>query len=309
MHRRTVATFAVLAGFAIAGCGPGRGGGAADARPLGGDAGGADAPMGWVDGAPTADGQNGCGGLNNCYSVYAHSDHTLYVIDLQQKTLVTVGNFNAPQVPVGGGTAEDVITDLAVAPDNTIYVISETAIYTADPNDGHVTMVGSLSACGNKTVALTTTPDGKIYAGDFSGALCQIDVSQSPPVVMAPVMMADNLALTGDMVAVDDGTVYGTAYNLADKANMGTQANNLLVSVNLATGAVTQLGQTGYPRLYGASFALGKVFGFTHDGTGRVIEIDRTTGAGTVFATFTDPGTGAGISFAGAGVNSLVQVN
>jgi hypothetical protein len=300
MRRRTAAALALLAGLVLTGCGPspGGGGGIADARGLGPDApGGRDGSPSGVDG-----GQRG-------YSVYAHGDHTLYVIDLQQKSLVTVGDFNAPQVPVGNGTAEDVITDLAVAPDDTIYVISETAIYTADPNDGHVTRVGSLAACGTKTVALTTTPAGKIYAGDFNGALCEIDVSQSPPVVMAPVTMGDGLALTGDMVAVDDGTVFGTAYKLADGANSGTQADNLLVSVDLTTGAVTQLGPTGYPKLFGTSFALGEVFGFTHDGTGRVIQIDRTTGQGSVFATFTDPGTGTGIKFAGAGVNSLVQVD
>ena len=51
------------------------------------------------------------------------------------------------------------------------------------------------------------------------------------------------------------------------------------------------------------------MFGFTHDGTGHVVTIDRTTGVGTLFATFTDPATNKGISFAGAGVNSLVVIN
>jgi hypothetical protein len=50
------------------------------------------------------------------------------------------------------------------------------------------------------------------------------------------------------------------------------------------------------------------VFGFTHDGTGHVVQIDPTTGMSTMFATFTDPSTHQPISFAGAGVNSLVPV-
>ena len=55
------------------------------------------------------------------------------------------------------------------------------------------------------------------------------------------------------------------------------------------------------------AFALGKVFGFTHDGTGRVLTVDPTTGVGTLFNTFTDPTSHMPISFAGAGVNALVD--
>jgi Repeat of unknown function (DUF6923) len=301
----------LLACTLVTACGPSsRGGGGNGDRP---DAAGdvdAPAPIDASD-LPLPDGQQaGCGNLNNCYSVYAHGDHTLYVIDLMAKTLVTVGPFKAPLVKVGSAMKEDVITDLAVAPDNTIYVISETALYIADPHDGHVTQVGSSAACGTKTVALTATPAGKIYAGDFNGSLCEVDVTTHPPTMKPPVTMSGGYALTGDMVAVDDGTVYGTAYKLADAANTGTQINNVLVTVDLTTGAVTPIGGgSGYPKLFGASYALGKVFGFTHDGTGNVVEIDRTSGAGTIYATFTDAATQKGISFAGAGVNALVVVN
>jgi len=281
--------------IALIGCGPANHGKAPDARGGDGDA-AIDAPS-----FPDADPNAPDGPVANDYTVYAHGDHTLYKIDLQQKQLDTVGPFNAP--------SNDVITDLAVAPNNTIYVISETALYTADPNDGHVTKVGATSACGTKTVALTTTPDGKIWAGDFNGAICEVDISVSPPVIKTPVTMQGGLALAGDMVAVDDGTVFGTAYKLSDAANTGTQLNNILVTVDVKTGAVTQLGMSGYPKLFGTSFAGGKVFGFTHDGTGHVVTIDRTTGVGTLYATFIDPGTQKGISFAGAGVNSLVVVN
>jgi len=249
-------------------------------------------------------GQQGCGNLPNCYSVYAHSDHVLYVVDLMAKTLSRVGAFAAPQV----GGQEDVITDLAVAPDNTIYVISETALYTASATDGHVTKLGSLAACGMRGVALTTTPDGKLWTGDFKGAVCQIDLTTSPPMVKPAATLSNGMALSGDLVAVEDGTVYGSIYKLSDPANMGTQTNNVLAKIDLASGAVTQIGPTGYPKLFGTSFALGNVIGFTHDGTGHVVMIDRTTGTGTVFATFMDPMTNMPISFAGAGVNSLVPV-
>jgi len=270
-----------LAILIVAACGPGSHGG----HPGPDGSMGIDSNNGGDDAPPTS------------YPIYAHSDGVLYTIDLVTKALVTIGNFNAP--------SNDVITDLAVAPNGTIYVISETALYTADATDGHVTKVGSLSACGNKGVALTTTADGRLWMGDFMGAICQIDFSVNPPVVKAPVMMSDHMALAGDMVGVDNGTVFGTAYDLNQSA---TQNNNVLVKVDVSTGAVTQIGASGFPKLFGASFSEGKVFGFTHDGTGRVVTIDTATGAGTMFGTFMDPATNKGISFAGAGVNSLVVI-
>jgi hypothetical protein len=259
--------------------------------------GGTDASQGSGSGSGS---NNGSGSGSDNFNVYAHSDTVLYVVDVNAKTLNTVGPFNAP--------SGDVITDLAVAPDNTIYVISNTAIYTASATDGHVTMLGSLSACGSKGVALTTTPDGKLWTGDFMGTLCQIDTAQSPPAVLPPISMTSGMALSGDFVAVSNGTVFGTAYKKTDSANMGTQLDNVLVKLDIATGAVTQIGATGYPKLFGVAFAANQVFGFTHDGTGHVVTIDPGSGTGTLFGTFMDPNTHQGISFAGAGVSSLVPI-
>jgi hypothetical protein len=268
-------TLALL--FLIA-CGPGQrgGGGTVDGNGGGGD---------------------GNGGGNGSYLVYAHSDTVLYTIDLHSQALVTVGPFDAP--------ANDPITDLAVAPDGTIYVISETAMYSADPGDGHVTKLGSLSTCGTKGVALTTTSDGRLWMGDFMGSICQIDISHAPPTVKPPITMSGGMALAGDMVGIGDGTVFGTAYKIGDTAS---QNDNVLVKIDVATGTVTKLGPSGYPKLFGASFQEDKVFAFTHDGTGRVVTIDTTTGVGTMFGTFMDPATQKGISFAGAGVNSLIVI-
>ena len=281
--------YVLIMGMLLVACGPAASGPRGDGGGGGGDGGGG--------------GGGGGDGGNGSYSVYAHSDSVLYTIDLSTKSLVTVGNFNAPSAP--GGNSPDVITDLAVAPNGTIYVISETSLYTASPTDGHVTKVGSLSTCGTKAVALTTTSDGRVWMGDYMGAICQIDISGAAPVVKPPVTMQGGYALSGDMVGIGDGTVFGSAYKLSDSS---TQNNNLLVKVDVTTGAVTEIGATGYPKLFGVAAAENKVFGFTHDGSGRVVTIDTTTGAGTMFGTFTDPSTSQGISFAGAGVNSLVVI-
>ena len=112
-------------------------------------------------------------------------------------------------------------------------------------------------------------------------------------------------ALAGDIVGIDSGTVFGSAYKTSDSM---TQNNNILVKVDVTTGAVTEVGATGFPKLFGVAAAANGVFGFTHDTTGRVITIDTNTGVGTMFGTFMDPSTNKGISFAGAGVSSLVTI-
>jgi hypothetical protein len=305
--RITLLASSFFASLCLLACGPdGHSGDTIDA----GNGGQPDAPPSpFIDGGPLADGgQQGCGEQVSCYTVYAHSDHVLYRLDLVNKQIETVGPFNAPLVMVGNQMLEDVITDLAVAPDDTIWGISKTNLYTASATDGHVTKVGSTASCGTQTVALTFTTDGTLLAGDFTGKFCKIDWQANPPTIsQVAAAMGQNLALSGDMVALADGTLFGTAYNLNDGTNMGTQANNLLVKINPTTGQVTQtMGMTGYPKLFGVAYDQGQVFGFTHDQTGHVITIDPTTGVGTIWGTFNDPTTNMPISFAGAGVSPNV---
>ena len=237
-----------------------------------------------------------------CYTVFAHSDHELYKIDLMAKTLVDIGPFNAPKVPSGSKMVEDSITDLAVAPDDVIWAISNTQLYTADPNDGHVTLVGKVTSCGKAAVAMTFGPDGTLYAGDLTGAFCKIDLSSSPPTVTQIGTLSGGLTLAGDIVAVGDGTMYGTAYRLSDTSG-GTRSNNLLIKIDPTNAQTTVVGSTGFAKLFGVSYALGQVFGFSL--TGEVVTINPMTGKGTLYKKFTDS-SGTAIAFAGAGVNSMV---
>lgn len=240
--------------------------------------------------------QVGCTETEPCYTVYAHSDDVLYHIDLAQKALVQIGPFNTP-----GG---DVITDLAVSPQDGLWGVSESSfLYSVNPSTGAADQITSLATCGTFSVALTFTPDGNLYAGDFSGAFCRIDISKTPPQVTPIGTLGNNLALAGDIVAVSDGTLFGTAYDLT---NGSTQSSNILVTIDPATGQATPIGSSGYPNLYGVAFEQERVFGFTHDGSGRVVTLDPSTGSGTLYGTFNAPGTDNPIAFAGAAVNPNV---
>jgi hypothetical protein len=256
------------------------------------------APGAPADGGP----QVGCGDLDACFTVYVHTDHELYVVDLTTRALVDIGRFDAPIDPTLGG--EDVITDLAVAPDGALFAISASSFYAVEPATGKATPVGPLAACGAFGVALTFASDGQLYAGDYNGAFCRIDPTTSPPTVTPLGSLGGGLALAGDLVATSDGTIYGTAYDLGDVAS---ESNNQLVTIDPATGHATPIaGATGFGRLFGVAYALGEVFAFSHDGSGDALTIDPATGAGTRYATFVDPATGFPLIFAGAAVSSRV---
>ena len=246
------------------------------------------------DGGNNNNGQTGCGELSGCYTVYAHSDHELYNVDLTNKMLVHIGNFAAPM--------NDTITDLAVAGDDSVYVISHTALYKVDKATAKVTLVGPLTSCGSAAIALTFTPDGNLYSADYNGAFCRIDLTKSPPAVISVGTLGGNLAITGDLVAVADGTMYGSAFTKG-----GSTTNDVLVTLDPKTGKATQtIGKTGFGKLFGVAYDNGQVYGFTHDGSGDVVTIDPKTGVGTLYNSFKDPTTNMPISFAGAGVNSMV---
>ena len=292
--------------FALAACGGGTRG---TYLPPGGDTADLATHIG-NQGADMAVNNNmGCAEAQGCYTVYAHADHILYRIDLTNKMLIEVGPFNAPMVPISGGKmAEDSLTDLAVSTSNVIYVISKTNLYTADATDGHVTLAGAVTACGTDNVALTFTPDGKLYAADGKGAFCNVDLSTQPPTVRQIGTLPNGWGISGDIVAVSDGTMFGTAYKVSDGNNAGTGLNNFLVKIDPANPTNTvMIGSTGFPKLFGVAFDNGQVFGFTHDATGTVVTIDPKTGKGTLYNKFNDPMTNMAIGFAGAGVNANVM--
>jgi hypothetical protein len=245
---------------------------------------------------PDARPQVGCGELEGCYTTYANSDRILYHVDLVGRELIEIGPFEI----------DENMTDIAVDPDGQIFGISETAFYRIDAGDGHATRLAALESCGTFGVALTFGPDGTLYAGDFQGAFCRIDVSMTPPDVIRVGDLGNNLALAGDLVAVSDGTLFGTAYDTSFPAS---QDDNFLVEIDPATGHATRVpggNRIGWGRLFGVGYDVGTVFAFTHDGTGEVVTVDPASGDGTLYATFTDPVSGDGIAFAGAGVSSLV---
>jgi hypothetical protein len=232
----------------------------------------------FVDAAPLADG----GPPVATFTVYVHTKDKLYSLDPATLNPVLVGAFAAP----------DDITDLAVAPDGTIYVISQTQLFTASAVDGHVTLVSDLNGTAQDNVGLTTLPDGKLLATDEDGGVRRIDPVTGDVTEIGA--FGNGLATAGDLVATADGTMYA----ISDKGPEGDEnTNNWLITVNTANGKGTMVGQIGYGKVFGAGFVDGKVLAFTANG--QIVEIDPVSGEGTLKKS-------TGLSFWGAGVSSLV---
>jgi len=241
--------------------------------------GGADADPGAPDAGPRADADIAA------VQMFVHTRDTLYTIDDQDFTLSLVGTFDI---------AEN-ITDLAVTPEGDLYGISGTALYRIDRGNANATKVADVM--GDLNVGLTFLRDGTLLATDKSGAVREINTSTG--VANEIGVFGGGFATAGDLVAVADGTMYA----ISDEGPNGNEAtNNLLLTVNTATGAATSVGTgIGYGEVFGTAYANGKVYAFTT--AGEIIEIDRSTGVGTPVKTYPS------IAFWGAGVTPLVQVD
>lgn len=217
--------------------------------------------------------------------MYVHTADTLYVMDDQTFSLTLIGNF-------GLGTT-DQITDLAVTPDDALYGISNTKLYKIDKDTAAATYVADVPGVAN--VGLTFLKDGTLLATDKAGGVRVVNPMTGA--VNEVGSFGGGYATAGDLVAVNDGTMYA----ISDEGPVGDEyTNNWLLTVNTDTGVATGVGQIGYGGVFGVAYAGGHVYAFTN--MGQVIEINRTTGAGSLIKTYP-------VEFWGAAVTPLVQVN
>ncbi len=215
-------------------------------------------------------------------TIYAHTGTTLYTVNPTTYDLTTIGDF---------GAAED-MTDLAITPDNKIYTISRTALYTVDGSTAISTPLFGGIASSN--VALTFQVDGTLLAADQAGKLRVIDPASH--VVTEVGSYGTGYDTAGDLVAIANGTMYGVS---TKAPNFGSDTN-VLIKVDTSTAKATAVGKIGYTGVFGVAYAGGKVLAFTN--MGEIIRIDPNTGAGTLVRTY------AGMKWYGAGTSPLVPV-
>jgi hypothetical protein len=186
-------------------------------------------------------------------SIYLNDRRALYSFDTVSRATHYLGDFAAP------GVALFQMYDIGIDAKGLLVGISDSSLFTINPNTAACALLANVP----KTAAgLTFLPDGRIaIAGE------QVDLFDLSTRQMTNLVPAGKYSTSGDIVGLPDGLLYWTVN--------GKGATDLLVTIDPATGATTEIGDIGFGSVWGLSFARGVLYGFTADG--RVLTIDAKT--------------------------------
>ncbi len=158
------------------------------------------------------------------------------------------------------------LTDIAASSSGAVYGVSFDQLYSIDPETSRATLIAGLPS--SDTNALDVGPGGQLIAADRSGVVWTIDpqTGNGSEVARFPA----GLVSSGDLVVLDDGTVYATAAG---------GPGEVLVVLDLNRG--TALQAFGLPdAVYGLLVRGGKLIGLTNTSSsgrctmGEVLAID-----------------------------------
>ncbi|HEU5056129.1 MAG TPA: hypothetical protein VFU21_06375 [Kofleriaceae bacterium] len=218
-------------------------------------------------------------------SMFVHSDTTLYAVDDQNFDLIHIGEF--------GLGDEDLITDLAVTPDGSVYAISSDNVFELAADTGEATL--STEFDGGFNVGMTFLDSGELLVAEKDGTVRSVDPDSGD--VMMIGEFGGGYGTAGDLVAVSDGTMFAIAEEIGGEEG----DSNVLVTIDPASGELDQvIGPLGFADVFGCAYARGHVYAFTKGGD--IIEVDRMTGAGTLKRSYPE------LTFWGAGVSPTVDV-
>ena len=218
-------------------------------------------------------------------SMFVHSDTTLYVVDDQDFDLIHIGLFGLGE--------EDLITDLAVTADGSVYAISSDNVFAVAADTGEATLTTEFD--GGLNVGMTFLDSGELLVAEKDGTVRRVDPETGD---VTPVgVFGGGYGTAGDLVAVSDGTMFAVAEDLEGEEG----DSNVLVTIDPASGELDQvIGPIGFADVFGCAYARGKVYAFTKGGD--IIEVDRMTGVGTLRRSYSE------LTFWGAGVSPTVEV-
>lgn len=177
---------------------------------------------------------------------------------------------------------EPVITDLAEAPDGTLWGVSYDVLYRIDRTNAGAERVGALGVSGVN--ALEFYGDGTLYAANLTqtpfvatGWLYRVDLETGAATEVG--RLASNLGSSGDLALAPDGTLFGAVRNLFGR--------NYLARIDVATGQATRVAsrnEIGFGNVFGLRFVGDTLFGLTagDNGNGILLTIDTETGRGSL---------------------------
>lgn len=154
--------------------------------------------------------------------------------------------------------------DIALGPDGKLYGSDAYRLYLIEPGDGHASLVGSFGTFINGMTFLGET----LYASGGTGFFA-INLSSG---------QAQLLGTTGYTSSGDLQWFAGALYLTAT-----TEATDLLLRVDPASGNAVVVGDTGFYAVYGLAASGTELIAVT--GAGYVLEIDPVTGQGAPIGT------------------------
>ncbi|MGE0549251.1 MAG: hypothetical protein AB7O24_15420 [Kofleriaceae bacterium] len=249
-----------------------------------GPAGRQDAPAdGSVNDKPDADDGIDAAPFPTISRVYAHSGGTLYQLD--SDTLVAT--------PIGAmsGLGTQSLTDLAIDKNDAMVGITFNKLVKVDATTGNTTLIKDLSMSARGLTSLSFVPEdlGNPNSADIlvsandDGVVFEIDA------VTGNATELGNFGSTSDGPVVSSGDLIGVrGFGIYATVNVGDDAMDYLARIDPANNwKATPIGAgTGFDNIFGLAYWNGKIYGFVDGGfmaaTGKIIDIDPATGAGTV---------------------------
>ena len=195
-------------------------------------------------------------------AIYASTDRTLYTID--PSTLAPTKLFDL--------TRSDAVTpqiaDIAVDSTGRLIAMEQFAyqIYQVDLATGALTPIST--SIQVMMFGAVFGPGDVLYGAGNDSNLYTIDPNTG------------TTTLIGGIGAQPAGDIVWTGNELLMSAKATT---SIMMSIDLATGAGTVVGDSGRPDIYGLAMIAGQLIGFSTQG--EIDSIDLATGAGSMLAT------------------------
>ncbi len=227
--------------------------------------------------------------------VYGHSGDRLYRLDPMTLAPTEIGAMT---------TLDAGLQDLAVDKDDRLVGITRTKLYSLSATNGAATLVRDLSASAQNFTSLSFVPGATMADPDIlvsannMGNVYRIDETNGN------AAMVGNYGMHNGMQVVSSGDLFGVrGLGVFATVDVGTGTMDYLARVDPANNwkATPLPNATGYDKIFGLGFWGGKIYGFVDDGfdagTGKLIEIDPTTGSATMLNS-------SGVRWFGAGVTT-----
>lgn len=254
---------------------------------------GTDAPLSpdgsTVDSPPTVDNSR----------VYAHSGAMLYRLN----------NLTLAAMPIGPltGIGTQNLLDLAIDKDDHLVGITRDKLFTISATTGAASMPVNLSSTSDGFTSLSYVPknlndpastDILVTVND-QGEVYRLD-NGTPTLIGSYGTDAalGKVVSSGDLIAVRGFGIFATV-------DVGSQTEDYLARIDPVTWKATLIGRTGFDKIFGLGYWNGRIYGFVDDGfaagSGRIIDIDPTTGKGILISS-------ANIRWFGAGVSTSAPI-